>query len=214
LLERNQGAPSWAEFVNLVNQRFGSSLRGNARGELIQLRRDGSVADYQTKFLSLLTNCEDLVEKHQINIFIAGLCNPLKTDVETEYPATLEEAMSLARTYEHRLSLQDDLAGGVKEPSASTTPAVTCLKQLTATEMAAKHENGECYNYTKKFSCEHLKVCPMRGIYLPQMTDDAISIDEEDDTHISLHAITGVSSVETMQLQFLIGATLLEALID
>jgi hypothetical protein len=88
-----------------VNWRFGSPLQGNALGELIQLRRGGSLANYQTKFLSLLACCEDLVEKHQINIFTAGLWNPLKTNVELENPVTLEDAMVLACTYEQWLSL-------------------------------------------------------------------------------------------------------------
>jgi hypothetical protein len=65
------------------------------------LRQDGSVTNYQTKFLTQLTRCENLVEKHHINIFTAGLRNPLKTDVELENHATLEEAMALACTYEH-----------------------------------------------------------------------------------------------------------------
>jgi hypothetical protein len=58
------------------------------------------VADYQSKFLSLLARCEDLTEKHQINIFTAGLRNPLRTVVELEHPATLEDDMALARIYE------------------------------------------------------------------------------------------------------------------
>jgi hypothetical protein len=37
LLERNRGQLSWAEFVKLVNQRFGPPLRSNPLGELIQL---------------------------------------------------------------------------------------------------------------------------------------------------------------------------------
>jgi hypothetical protein len=47
LLECNHGKPtSWDEFTKLVNKLFGMPLHGNARGELLQLRRDGSVADY------------------------------------------------------------------------------------------------------------------------------------------------------------------------
>jgi hypothetical protein len=38
LIERNRGTPDWAEFVKLVNQRFGQPLRGNALGKLIQLK--------------------------------------------------------------------------------------------------------------------------------------------------------------------------------
>jgi hypothetical protein len=48
-----------------------------------------------------------VAEKHQINVFTAGLCNPLKTDIELEHPAMLEEAMALARAYEQWLSITD-----------------------------------------------------------------------------------------------------------
>jgi hypothetical protein len=58
------GKPLWEEFVRLVNQRFESSLRSNPLGELIQLRREGTVTDYQSKFLSLLARCDGLAEKH------------------------------------------------------------------------------------------------------------------------------------------------------
>jgi hypothetical protein len=228
LFEQNQGTTSLAEFVKLVNQHFGTPLRGNALGELIQLHRDRSVTDYQTKFLSLLARCEHLMEKHQINIFTAGLHNPLKTNVKLENPATLEVAMALARTYEQqRLSLQDDvpahvsplgcatpacvvsspkplllpvppLVAGVKEPSASL--AMSCFKRLTATEMAAKRKCGECYNCMEKFSHEHLKICPMKGIYLVQMTHDDVSTDDEEDgPHISLQAITDDASPSSHQ---------------
>jgi hypothetical protein len=74
LLERNHRQPvSWDKFTKLVNKRFGPPLRGNALGKLIQLRRDGSVVDYQAKFMSLLAQCKYLAEKHQIIIFTAGL---------------------------------------------------------------------------------------------------------------------------------------------
>jgi hypothetical protein len=225
-----------------VNRRFGPPLRSNTLGELIQLRRDGSVADYQTKFLSLLAHYKDLTEKHQINIFTAGLRNPLKTDVKLENSVTLEDAMALARTYEQRLYLQDDAPANASPPGraiptrvvsstkflllpmppsttgskeVSAPPTAPRLKRLTATEMAAKREHVECYHCSEKFSHEHLKVCPMKGIYLLQMHDDDTTVeDEEDDPHISLHAITGVSPAETMQLQVRIEESLLGALID
>jgi hypothetical protein len=57
---------------------------------------------------------------------------------------------------------------------ASTTASPTLsprLKRLTPEEMAAKRERRECYNCTEKFSCDHLKVCHMKGIYLLQMDD-------------------------------------------
>jgi hypothetical protein len=101
---------------------------------------------------------------------------------------------------------------GAKDVSAS--PTVPRLKRLTTEEMAAKREHGECSNCSKKFSHEHLKVCPMKGIYLLQMHDDDTTMEDEDDPRISLHAITGISLVETMQLQVRIGESLLDVLID
>jgi hypothetical protein len=66
------------------------------------------VAEYQSKFLALLARCNDLVEKHQIHIFTADLGNPLRTDMELEHLATLDDAMALARIYEQRLALTAD----------------------------------------------------------------------------------------------------------
>jgi hypothetical protein len=108
LVERNRGTPTWEKFVKLVNQRFGPPLRGNALGELIQLKRDSTIADYQSHFLALVNHCTSLTEKQQIDIFTAGLRNPLKTDVELEHLENLEDAMALVRAYEQRLVMTDD----------------------------------------------------------------------------------------------------------
>jgi hypothetical protein len=62
--------------------------------------------------------------------------------------------------------------------------------------MAVKRERGECHNYMKKFSREHLKVCPMKGIYLLQMDDT--SAEPGEDLLISLNAITGLASADTL----------------
>jgi hypothetical protein len=166
--------------VKLVNQRFGPPLRGNALGELIQLKRDTTVADYQSRFLALVNRCTGLTEKQQIDIFTIGLRNPLKTDVELEHLKMLEDAMALAHSYEQRPVMMEDApsrapgrfaprpAGGTKPlalPTMPTTPTTGAprLKRLTAAEMAVKRERGECYNCTEKFSRAHLDVCPMKA---------------------------------------------------
>ena len=200
-LEKNHGRPEWTAFVAAVNLRFGPPGRNNSLGELIQLRREDSVAEYQSKFFSLLARCDDITESQQIVIFTTGLREPLKTDVELLKPSTLDEAMSLARAYERRLSLHEaenvstppavpgravagrsvapvkspptaltsSSAGTSKAPLALPAPPGPRFKRLTPAEMAAKRERNECYNCTEKFSKEHLKVCPMKGVYLIQM---------------------------------------------
>jgi hypothetical protein len=64
LVERNHGTSEWAEFVKLVNQWFGPPLRRHTLGELIQLKRDTTVANYQNQFLALINCCTGLSEKH------------------------------------------------------------------------------------------------------------------------------------------------------
>jgi hypothetical protein len=181
--------------------------------------------------LALVTCCTDLVEKHQIDIFTNGLCNPLKTDVELEAPATLEDVMALARTYEQRLHMGNDPAprpqprssghlGTTAKPLALPTSATATtlptprLKRLTS-EMAAKWERRECYNCTEKFSHEHLKVYLMKGIYLLQMDDTLDEVAKTgEDPLISLNAITGLAATDTMQLDIRVADEPLQALID
>jgi len=38
-LERNRGVPTWPQFVDFVNRRFGPPVRSNPLGELVHLRR-------------------------------------------------------------------------------------------------------------------------------------------------------------------------------
>jgi hypothetical protein len=128
----------------------------------------------------------------------------------------LEDAMELPRTYEQRLA--DDsfvyitppartmpvrtpptptkqlllprppLTVGPKDTTQSSPPR---LKRLTPSEMAAKCQHGKCYNCTKMFSREHLKVCPVKGMFLLQLDDVSFSNkDEADDPWISLNANT------------------------
>ena len=61
-LEKNQGVPSWTNFIDGINRRFGPPLRSNPLGELTQLRRTSTVDDYQEQFLVLLARCEDVTE--------------------------------------------------------------------------------------------------------------------------------------------------------
>jgi len=83
-LERNQGVPTWPRFVELVNLRFGPPTHSNPLGELINVKRTGSVDDYQEQFLTFLARCADVTEPQQIAIFTAGLGNPLGVDVELQ----------------------------------------------------------------------------------------------------------------------------------
>jgi hypothetical protein len=81
--------------------------------------------------------------------------------------------------------------------------------------MAAKWAQGECYNYTEKFTMEHLEVCPVKGIFLLEM-EMSVAADLLDDTtpQISLNVITGISAAETMKLFIRLGTDTITALVD
>jgi hypothetical protein len=102
--EKEYGLLPWSRFAEFINLRFGPPIRSNPLGELKELHRTGTVEDYQWQFLSLLCRCEGLTPEHQMNLFTAGLGEPMRLDVEMQRTADLQNAMSLARAFERRIS--------------------------------------------------------------------------------------------------------------
>jgi hypothetical protein len=80
-----------------VQRAFGTLTCSNPLGALVKLRRTGTVEEYKVQFLPMLARCWPLQEHDQIDIFTAGLRNPMQMDVELQHPATLDDAMGLRR---------------------------------------------------------------------------------------------------------------------
>jgi hypothetical protein len=129
-LEREYGLLSWARFTEFVNLRFGPPIRLNPLGELKELHRTSTVEEYQRQFLTLLCHCEGLSPQHQMNLFIAGLGEPMSSDVEMQRPADLQAAMSLTQAFERRAgaaSAVSSLTGG--RSTSRTRPSSTARHQ-------------------------------------------------------------------------------------
>jgi hypothetical protein len=62
-LELTTGTPSWRCFAQLVHQRFGPPMTGRTVGELMLLRRTGSVEEYTDQFLAFACRDADLTEQ-------------------------------------------------------------------------------------------------------------------------------------------------------
>jgi hypothetical protein len=60
------------------------------------LHRTGTVKEYQRPFLMLVCRCEGLSPDHLMNLFMAGLGEPMTYDVKMQKPTDLQSAMSLA----------------------------------------------------------------------------------------------------------------------
>jgi len=142
---------------------------------------------YQRRFLALLCRCDDLTPQHQIDLFTAGLGQPLSSDVEMQRPTSLESAMSLARAYERRTSssfqapksafrskqLAAPSASAASTPTSEppkTETAKPRFRRLSLEEIAEKRANGQCYFCPENFSKDHK--CATKGVFLLAMDND------------------------------------------
>lgn len=111
-LEWEHNLVSWARFAEFLNLCFGPPIRSNSLGELKELYRTGSMEDYQRQFRALLCCChyDDLSPRHQIDMFTAGLGQPLSSPVELLKPPNLQTTMSYAHAQERAKEVQLEVA--------------------------------------------------------------------------------------------------------
>lgn len=80
--------------------RFGPAIGTNTMGAIKQLQQTGTLAKYQQEFTDLLCHTNGLSSMHQIELFTAGLSEPIRMHVELARPTSLQQALNLARAYE------------------------------------------------------------------------------------------------------------------
>ena len=248
MFERDEGGVatvSWERFRAMCQQRFGPPLGTNHLSDLARLPFRGSVDDYTESFLARLAHTGVLAPVQQVQLYMGGLPDPIRTDVELQMPADLQRAMMLARAYErrnvlvvlpatarpHRPQGRQYAAPPAVTAPAALPPATAPLalpapptppwpfRRLTPAEMTERRRMGLCYNCDEQYVRGHR--CA-RLFYL-EVSDDvneeaepAIEQSILDDDHplISLHAIAGIRTEETMQLKVTVGAHEFTALID
>jgi hypothetical protein len=87
------------------------------------------VDDYQWQFLALLCHCDGLSAIHAMNLFTAGLDEPMMSDVEMQCPANLQVAMSLAHAFKLCVSV------AVQTPAPRYKPRSRCPASGGSTTM-------------------------------------------------------------------------------
>jgi hypothetical protein len=185
MLERDAGdvaAIPWPLFKALCHQRFGPPLGTNHLSDLARLPFRGTVADYQEAFLARMAHAGPLSPAQQVQLFIGGLPDPIRTNVELQGPTDLPRAMGLARAYERRNGVVL-AAPAARPPRPSTRPQPLALpaatspppsqltlakntptptrpfRRLSPTEMVERRRLGLCYNcdeqYVRGHKCPH-----------------------------------------------------------
>jgi len=104
-------------------------------------------------------------------------------------------------------------------PTKGPPPAGPRFKRLTQQEMAQRKAEGLCFNCPEKFTKDH--ACMKKGLYLMELDDDTpvedAAVEESsptDDVEISIHALTGIKTADTMHLATSVAGTSIRALVD
>jgi hypothetical protein len=236
-LQRDEPSMSWELFKQHCQLRFGPPLRSNPLGELARLPFRTTVDDYQERFWDLLAQTAPLSQEQKVHLFTAGLPERIKIDVELMAPRDTNHALSLARAYERRSQALDHQPTSTTNktmrqpqrpsvpvpapqpviPAAPSTGQQRTFKKLTPAEMAERRRQGLCFNCDEQYVRGHR--CPK--LFYLQVTDyeedesiEADSVPGDPTPVISLHALTGIHSESTLQLEVHIMGKALTALLD
>ncbi|KAK1683724.1 hypothetical protein QYE76_044572 [Lolium multiflorum] len=187
-LEQDEGGmPPWERFRDLCLLRFGPPVRGSRLAELGRLQFTSSVQDFADRFQSLACHAPGVSARQRAELFVGGLPDHIRVDVEMREPQDLQTAMYYARAYEQRtLAIQQSFQGrGARPPPrpTQTAPARPALPAAATTPAA-----------------------PTRATTYGPVDAKAFVV--------SLHALAGIKTAKTMLLPVTISGERLTALVD
>ncbi|XP_026383753.1 uncharacterized protein LOC113279266 [Papaver somniferum] len=220
----------WPYFCDNVCSRFENPAHDNIVGLFNKLARQNTVDVYFEEFeyykALLLSVHKDFPETYFIASFIGGLKEELRSSVLMFDPKTLLHAFSLAR-------MQAKTLKSTFVPSTSSTtnlvpkPIQTLpIKKLTPEEVQARKAHGLCFNcdeaYNRGDICKKQYLCVLIGeeaeeIYEPGGEPEHDTDEEpplESDMEISLHALTGNISGDTIRIPGFVKKKAISILID
>ncbi|CAM8923904.1 unnamed protein product [Rhodiola kirilowii] len=161
----------WKTFIRDLNKRFGPSPYSNAELELSQLRQTGSVKTYVAAFESLSTRTPGFSAANLLNIFMGGLRPEVLQEMILLEPNSLRRAMDMAKVVEQKIISYRSWGGRTGPPrfpltQGDNTPPANKghatqgynnlpTKRLTPAQMAARREQGLCYNCDDQFVPGH-----------------------------------------------------------
>lgn len=226
-MERSNVIASWEDFTKGLLTRFGPSQFEDAIASLTKLRQSSTVEDYQTKFEELANRTSGLNESFMVSCFLGGLHEDIRLSVRMLQPNSLSNAVGLARLQEEKIGARRRRSYfevgrfGPFSSSDITKAPTPAIKRLTPLEMKQRRSKGLCYNCDENFALGHK--CKTQKLFLMEGnwpeddgggdTDDEDGIDM-DSPEISLHAMTGSQSPQTMRVKGFLRRLNLMILVD
>ncbi|VFQ68537.1 unnamed protein product [Cuscuta campestris] len=95
--QANNPMATWPEFLDAVQQRFDPTYYENYVGLLSKLTQSSTILAYQTEFETILNKVSGVPESTLIAMYIAGLKQPIRREVNLRNPTTLPLTFALAR---------------------------------------------------------------------------------------------------------------------
>lgn len=98
----NAPITTWEDFSDAMRERFQPlAAARTARAQLRRIHQGGMcVADYSSKFYSIVQLIDDMAEADQVDLFVASLRPGISKEVDMRDPKTLNEAMTIAQKVE------------------------------------------------------------------------------------------------------------------
>ncbi|KAM3330539.1 hypothetical protein ACQJBY_027023 [Aegilops geniculata] len=172
--------PPWERFRELYLLRFGPPIRRSRLAELGRLPFTSTVQDFADRFQALACHASGVTAQQRADLFVGGLPDHIRVDVELRGPQDLQSAMYYARAFERRaVAIQQEspprTAGSLPGPDsaqgrptqASAAPlaatAARPFRRLTSAELLERRRQGLCFNCDKPYTPDH--ACP-RLFYL------------------------------------------------
>eukprot|EP00253_Pinus_taeda_P031748 PITA_31748 len=176
---------------------------------------------------------DSFLDEFYTECFINGLKEAIKAQVLLHHPPTWTEACQLACKVERALAAQysrPNFPAKCRPPQAHNTAQTLKVQKVSPAEMAERRKQGLCYYCDKKYSPGHK--CKDPKLFQIDATDynsteedpplEEHELLEEDNQQdnvsdepvISLHALVGISSPQTLKIRGFIKHRLVVVLID
>jgi hypothetical protein len=183
-LESDEGMPTWERFRAVCQMQFGPPTQGTRLAELARLPFTSTVQEYAERYNAVLCHTDvDLGPRQKAKLFVGGLPEHIRVDVEMRHPPDLQTAMYYARAFERRATAYQALstppqrgprtsprsnpsvpppgpvapmAGtpGGSAPAPATTPSR--FRRLSPAEQQERRSKGLCFNCDEPYVRGHV----------------------------------------------------------
>eukprot|EP00253_Pinus_taeda_P005714 PITA_05714 len=209
---------TWPKFTKALQDRF--DQESSFLCCLTKLRQTGTVGEYITTFEALAFRTWDLSDGFYTECFISGLKEAIKAQVLLHHPPTWTEACKVACNVERALAAQyshPNFSAKGHPALAHNTTQTLKVQKVSPVEMAERRKQGLCYYYDEKYSpghkCKEPKFFQIDATYYSSTEEEPLLEEHEpleednqqnnvsDEPVISLHALAGISSPQTLKIR-------------